>query len=260
MSEENENVGLLEKYVKLRLGGATYRVRLMTLIFFAAAIVILIAAILILALSNACAPKEAGGTGATASPSASVSASATALPSATPEASSSPDPSVSPDASGSPATSASPAASGFTKTLEAGMTDDSVAAIQQKLVDLYYMVYPDTKDGKGVVTTYFGSITSKAVKMFQNRNGLPETGKCDSATYTKLMSSSATAYIMKQGDKLEMVSAIQKALIDKGYLKDKATGYCGDVTVAAVKAFQSANKLTADGIAGSATLKLLLGY
>ena len=38
MDEEREKTSLMDKYIKLRLGGATYRVRLMTLLLFAAAV------------------------------------------------------------------------------------------------------------------------------------------------------------------------------------------------------------------------------
>ena len=38
MNEEMEKTSLMDKYIKLRLGGATYRVRLMTLLLFAAAL------------------------------------------------------------------------------------------------------------------------------------------------------------------------------------------------------------------------------
>ena len=54
MNEDNEQTSLMDKYIKVRLGGATYRVRLMTLLLFAAAAIILIAAILILAFSGSC--------------------------------------------------------------------------------------------------------------------------------------------------------------------------------------------------------------
>ena len=74
------------------------------------------------------------------------------------------------------------------------------------------------------------------------------------------MSDKATAYTMKEKDKLDVVKTIQDALIKKGYLKGKSTGYCGTDTVAAVKAFQKANNLTVDGQAGTKTLELLLGY
>ena len=74
------------------------------------------------------------------------------------------------------------------------------------------------------------------------------------------MSDKATAYTMKKDDKLDIVKTIQEALVKKGYLKGKADGVCGTNTLEAVKAFQKANNLTADGQAGTKTLQLLLGY
>ena len=53
MNEEHEKTSLMDKYIKLRLGGATYRVRMMTLLLFAAAAIILIAAIEILGVTDA---------------------------------------------------------------------------------------------------------------------------------------------------------------------------------------------------------------
>ena len=133
--------------------------------------------------------------------------------------------------------------------------------MQQRLVDLHYLPYPEKdSEGKGVVTTTYGSMCSKAVTKFQERNGIKQTGQCDKATYDKLMSDKATAYTMKEKDQLDIVKSIQEALIKKGYLKGKVTGYCGTDTVAAIKAFQKANNLTVDGQAGTKTLQLLLGY
>ena len=109
-----------------------------------------------------------------------------------------------------------------------------------------------------MVTTTYGSMCAKAITKFQERNGLKQTGECDKATYDKLMADGATAYTMKEKDKLDIVRTIQEVLIKKGYLKGKATGYCGTDTVVAVKAFQKANNLTVDGQAGTKTLELLL--
>ena len=50
---------------------------------------------------------------------------------------------------------------------------------------------------------------------------------------------------------------MQNALISLGFLKGKADGVFGNMTLAAVKAFQTSNKLTADGIAGRRTLSAL---
>lgn len=57
------------------------------------------------------------------------------------------------------------------------------------------------------------------------------------------------------GDKGAQVTKLQKALIELGYLpSDAADGAFGYQTYNAVKAFQKANGLSADGVAGPATL------
>ena len=181
----------------------------------------------------------------------------TAAPTATPEVTSTDEPEA------TPAETPDTTATGDFKTLEVGGTNDgeTVKKVQQRLVDLHYMPYPEKDaEGKGQVTTLYGAMCSKAVTKFQERNDLKQTGKCDKDTYEKLMSDKATAYTMKEKDKLDIVRTVQEALIKKGYLKGKATGYCGTDTVAAVKAFQKANNLTVDGQAGTKTLQLLLGY
>lgn len=269
-----KGLNLLKKgYVRIHLGQRTYRVRLLTLVLFAAAIVVLVAAILILILANSCAPSANGGESPSVSPSlpaGSPSPSAGAVlpsqspdvdPSAGPGTSSSPNTNVqsssSPDSSSSP--SPSNGADDFV-TIELNANEPRVAEVQQKLINLYYMVYPATKDGKKTTTTLFGSITSQAVRIFQERNELTVTGKVDKATYDKLMSSDAKAYIMHQGDKCEMVKEIQAVLKEKGFLDSDPTGHCGEKTIAAVKAFQKSKGLTEDGNAGPGTLKALFGY
>ena len=64
---------------------------------------------------------------------------------------------------------------------------------------------------------------------------------------------------VKSGDRGEMVVEIQDCLVQRGFL-DSITGVYDDATVAAVKAFQSANGLTPDGKCGSRTLMILFGY
>ncbi len=259
MNEETEKTSLMDKYIKLHLGGATYRVRLMTLLLFAAAAIILIAAILILAFSGSCAKSKAKAvTEATPTATVEVTKAPTAAPTATPEVTPTDAPEETPEA-----TPEETAATSDFKTLEVGGTNDgeTVKKVQQRLVDLHYLPYPEKDaEGKGVVTTTYGSMCAKAITKFQERNGIKQTGKCDKATYDKLMSDKVTAYTMKEKDKLDIIKTIQDALIKKGYLKGKSTGYCGTDTVAAVKAFQKANNLTVDGQAGTKTLQLLLGY
>ena len=52
---------------------------------------------------------------------------------------------------------------------------------------------------------------------------------------------------------------IQECLEQMGFL-DVVNGVYDEKTEAAVKAFQRANNLTADGIAGNQTLMILFGY
>ena len=56
----------------------------------------------------------------------------------------------------------------------------------------------------------------------------------------------------------EAVKEIQQALIDLGYLKGEADGVFGNKTENAVRKFQKANGLTADGLVGEQTRTLLL--
>lgn len=74
----------------------------------------------------------------------------------------------------------------------------------------------------------------------------------------------APAYALKastlcRGSKGENVRLLQQALINLGYLSGKADGKFGPMTEEAVISFQKANSLTADGLAGTKTLSLLLG-
>ena len=62
---------------------------------------------------------------------------------------------------------------------------------------------------------------------------------------------------LKPGDTGAEVVQLQKALTAAGYSPGKADGDYGDATTNAVKSFQSAQGLTADGIAGSKTLAAL---
>ena len=64
---------------------------------------------------------------------------------------------------------------------------------------------------------------------------------------------------VRPGDTGEIVVEIQDCLIQMGYMEE-ITGVYDDATVAAVKAFQRANGLNPDGVAGSRTLALLFGY
>lgn len=64
--------------------------------------------------------------------------------------------------------------------------------------------------------------------------------------------------LLKRGSRGDAVRDLQNALIERGLIpKGKADGVFGPKTEIGVKQFQSANKLTPDGMAGTVTLKAL---
>ena len=160
------------------------------------------------------------------------------------------------------------------ETLRQGTMSADVAMMQQKLIDLGYLT--GEPDGN------YGTATEKAVRAFQKTNGLGVDGTAGSETLSRMYSIEAasasaaakadttpapgtkaaqaaaqTEETLKQGAKGDTVKQLQQSLIDLGYLTGKADGTFGSKTYAALVAFQKANKLSADGIAGAKTLKKL---
>ncbi|MDD2647322.1 MAG: peptidoglycan-binding protein [Eubacteriales bacterium] len=76
-------------------------------------------------------------------------------------------------------------------------------------------------------------------------------------TATPKPSSTENYATLKKGDNGTAVKEMQTALISLKYLSTKADGDFGEATLQAVKLFQSANGISADGIAGNTTLRLL---
>jgi len=69
-----------------------------------------------------------------------------------------------------------------------------------------------------------------------------------------------TAHTLRKGDRGSAVTQLQKQLKKLGYYTyPSTTTYYGDNTVAAVEKFQKAKKMSADGVAGKATLAALFG-
>ena len=146
------------------------------------------------------------------------------------------------------------------ETLKKGDSGSAVKAVQQRLKELGY--YSSSIDGS------YGAKTVEAVKAFQKKNSLSQTGIVDAATQKKLNASNAvkastttttttTATSLKKGDKGAEVKKLQERLKELGYYSSAIDSSYGTKTVEAVKAFQKKNGLTADGVAGTATLKKL---
>jgi Putative peptidoglycan-binding domain-containing protein len=134
--------------------------------------------------------------------------------------------------------------------------------VQEKLKLLGY--YP------GGITGVYDNATKEAVKEFQYENHLPITGIVDDKTMTALYEKtddgmvelpvnplSASKPILRQGDKGGAVAELQSELAQLGYPTGAIDGVFGDKTEAAVKKFQTDNKLVADGVVGPKTWSVL---
>ena len=156
------------------------------------------------------------------------------------------------------------------ETLRKGMSSSDVAYLQQLLINLGYL--------NGEPDGNYGTQTEKAVKAFQKNNSLAADGTAGVQTLTLLYSSEASAVAtaapqavatakatpapeettnLKKGTTGSAVKAMQQQLIKLGYLTGKADGKFGTSTYQALVAFQKANKLSADGVAGTKTLSRL---
>ncbi len=118
------------------------------------------------------------------------------------------------------------------------------------------------------ITGNFGERTEAAVKRFQEENGLTADGVAGTKTLNAIAAAVArkggtpasggnagtTLKLNSQGTK---VSQLQTDLKQLGYYYADITGNFGERTEAAVKAFQKAKSLTADGVAGTKTLNAI---
>jgi len=133
-----------------------------------------------------------------------------------------------------------------------GEKSDVVLSCQQRLKALGYLITePDGAYGNDTVT---------AVKQFQSRNDLVVDGYLGPSTRIALNSSEAQPNGMGLGEQGDSVTRIQQLLNKYGYLaKGNITGYYGEATETAVKAFQSRNGLSSDGAVGQMTMNKLTG-
>ncbi|ANF97900.1 cell wall hydrolase [Paenibacillus bovis] len=82
---------------------------------------------------------------------------------------------------------------------------------------------------------------------------------CACAVGITLMASPADAAVLTQGMRSGDVVQLQRQLAQHGFFHANTTGYYGSITTSAVKQFQRAHGLSADGVAGPATLSKLGG-
>jgi peptidoglycan hydrolase-like protein with peptidoglycan-binding domain len=156
---------------------------------------------------------------------------------------------------------------GGTTILRKGDTGRAVAAMQTLLIAVGYNLGSSGADG------VFGTGTETALKAFQTSVGLTADGLYGPTTKAALEAAAAGSGggggsynpsdmpILRLGDSGDSVVILQERLIAEGYNLGSAgaDGVFGSATDTAVKAFQNAHSLTADGIVGLNTWTALLG-
>lgn len=138
-----------------------------------------------------------------------------------------------------------------------------VSIIQEALeeLDLYY----------ADITGHFGNKTERAVKLFQRKYGLPQTGVADEITLSRLYEEAdiddapvvsesigpayATDTTLRRDSTGNAVRKLQEDLHELDFYDGVISGKYGGLTQEAVRLFQKKHGLDADGIAGPKTLK-----
>ncbi|MCE5342008.1 MAG: peptidoglycan-binding protein, partial [Eubacteriales bacterium] len=142
--------------------------------------------------------------------------------------------------------------------IQSGSRGSMVLSLQTRLVELGY--YSSRLDG-----VYLEDDIS-AVRAFQKANSLTVDGKAGYQTQSVLYSAAAVrgdvglttlSTSLRYGDSGADVTTLQNRLIELGYLVGTADGKFGVSTKTALVAFQTANNLVRDGVAGSETQSIL---
>ena len=130
---------------------------------------------------------------------------------------------------------------------------DLVYEIQNRLKTLGYYT--------GSVTGHYGEKTAAAVKLFQKKNGLSQTGNADQTTVSLILygktntdtgetsaeQSESASYIYRKGDQSDVIYEMQSCLRSLKLYSGDITGHFGSKTKDAVLTFQRKNGLTASG-------------
>lgn len=150
------------------------------------------------------------------------------------------------------ASAANASAAAAAATLRYGSTGDAVTLLQNRLITLGYL----TGSADGI----FGRATKSALIAFQKASSLEADGVAGTQTLAAINASDAasntvaTTQTLRVGAVSDAVRDLQNRLITLGYLTGRADGNFGVQTSLALIAFQKANNLVADGVAGKNTL------
>lgn len=154
-------------------------------------------------------------------------------------------------------------------------TGDQVITIQTRLAELGFYT--------GDISGTYDKATQTAVKAFQKKNNLTADGVCGKDTQQLLLggsglSAAATptpeptpaptavptyerpSSTVKKGSEGADAKMVQRRLKELGYYKGATDGNFGNVSVKALKAFQTNHGLEADGVAGQGTYNLLFSW
>ncbi len=135
---------------------------------------------------------------------------------------------------------------------KAGDSDENIISYQKRLQKLGYLSSDYACSGK------MDSKTVSAIKTFQEANGLVRDGCLGPATMEQINSRDAVHYAMRLGMSGSAIRAAQQKLYKLGYIRSsQITGYYGETTVEAVKAFQKRNGISQNGEINAKTLEKL---
>lgn len=103
----------------------------------------------------------------------------------------------------------------------------------------------------------FGGGTERAVKEFQRANNLTADGIVGRNTWNKLLNFNPSSEVLRRGSESSAVMFLQRLLLSYLYPISNLDGDFGPETERAVRAFQSENGLSVDGIVGRNTWQAL---
>jgi len=103
----------------------------------------------------------------------------------------------------------------------------------------------------------FGAGTDRAVKEFQRKNRLTADGIVGRNTWNKLLNLNPSSEVLRRGSESSAVLFLQRLLLSYLYPISNLDSDFGPETERAVRAFQSENGLSVDGIVGTNTWRAL---
>ena len=150
----------------------------------------------------------------------------------------------------------------FSRFLSIGSKGSDVSSLQEILKSLGYYTYPE-------ITGFYGSLTSQAVRLYQEANNLESVGAVGPKTRALLNQTSGASLstpaslvsspllpitdFLTLGSRGEQVTTLQTLLKEQGFFTDEPTGFYGPITQAAVKRFQESHAIESVGYVGPKT-------